>query len=138
VNIHVIDSWEEASSWCEKEVSWWCNVEGKKKLYGRLASDHNDVFSKWNDVARVCLKYAVELIDAAIKPKIPNACFSNDVHDWIQSQIISALMECYYSEYVDVKLFREQIKYYTLGHFPCGWYVSSPNSFPEKSKIIVL
>ena len=130
-------SWKEAADWCSNPMSWWCNVEGKNSLSIPLCNKHYDIYTGWNSVAEACLDFAKHTLDKYVMKKIPSLHCTDDVHDWIQSLIISALMECYYADYVCVKLFREQMYYFSLGHFACGWTLASPGDFPLHSKIIV-
>ena len=132
-----VSSWEEAFMLAEHPVTRWCNVEGKKQLYEKLAKTNYSRFVQWNDVARSVLPPIQRVIDEHILPAVPSVNFPKRTRVWIQSQILSALMEIAYSDCVPVTLFLDQIELYEAGHFPCGWLVQSPDDFPQGASIAV-
>ena len=136
-DVKVIQSWEEAAEWCASPISWWANVEGKKRLYEHLASCHYDQFITWNNVARSLLPPVTDLLQSKILTRMPAAVASGKVRDWIQSQLISALLEMHYADFAEVRLFCKQIEYYLEGHFPCGWCVNAPEDFPHHSVVVI-
>jgi hypothetical protein len=130
-----VHSWEEAFAWSEHPVTWWCNVEPKKMLYEELAKRDYQRFARWNDVAKMILPQVEELIDAAILPCLKGRVLPEKAKGWIQSQMVGALLERYYSD-CEIQLFGAQMTYYLEGRFPCGWHVNAPQDFPGAAKVI--
>src|SRR6476646_4701277 len=97
-----VSSWEEAFRWTEHSISWWCNVEGKKRLYEVLAVSHHDRFLEWNNVARSLLPRVQELIEKHVISHAPSGALPDQARGWIQSQILSALMELSYKDCIQV------------------------------------
>jgi hypothetical protein len=133
----LITSWESAFTWAARDISWWCNVEGKKQLYENLAKDHYSRFVEWNIIAKSIFPQVTTLVETVILPSLPQIAFPPKAKAWIQSQLLSSLMELAYRDCVEVTLFSEQIELYTTGHFPCGWYVEAPEAFPHDAQIVV-
>lgn len=136
-SIRLVSSWDEAFTWCADSVSWWCNVEGKKVLYETLATTHYSRFIQWNNIATATLPKVIELVQSVILPSRPTLVFPEQAQGWIQSQILSGLMELAYRDCFEVKLFTYQLGLYSVGHFPCGWDVRSPDDFPTNAQIVV-
>lgn len=132
-----VSSWNEAFQWTEDPVSWWCNVEGKKLLYENLAKTHYERFSQWNNVARAILPKVKDLLEEVVFPSAQEVAFTEKAKTWIQSQILSSVLELVYRDCVEVTVFTNQIEYYVRGHFPCGWHAESPEGFPNTSILVV-
>jgi len=128
-----VNSWSEATEWTTHPVSQWCSLEAGKYLYEGLAEVNRELFNDWNQVARRLLPQIEDLLDKKIVPRIPTEFVSDDVVGWIQSQLIGAATELEYRDVIEVGLLEEQMKLYTVGRFPCGWYVAGPDDFPESA-----
>jgi hypothetical protein len=135
--IRSVASWEDAFRWCEHPVSKWCNIEGKKALYEALAQHYYEKFREWNKVADAVFPEASRIVEAVTATIIPSVEFPERAKIWIKSQILSAAMELYYSDCINVRLFRDQLELYQAGRFPCGWFVNNPKEFPIQSVMLV-
>ncbi|MFN0018896.1 MAG: hypothetical protein ACKVP0_11600 [Pirellulaceae bacterium] len=132
----VVKSWEEGFEFISHEATSWCAIEAKLLLYRQLSANHYSRFAKWNDIARSFADPVAQLIQEAMKaPGIP--AFPQRAKDWLQGQLIGALLEAEFDDCARVTLGREQIAVLQSGHFPCGWYCRAAEDFPEKSPIIV-
>ena len=106
-------------------------------LYEALAQEHYERFVEWNHVAESILPRVLTLLEQCALPHLPQGIETNSIKLWMQSQILSAFMEWWYVDCVDVRLFRDQVDYYFVGRFPCGWYVERPDDFPDRSVLYV-
>lgn len=133
--IRCVDSWQNAFAWSCQPITEWCSFEAKSRIYRLISKNHYNIFVQWNDVAKSLLPACLRLVDA-VKHQFPDDAPQQAI-DRLQSQIVGAALELYYSHYTDSNLHRDQIDMYRDGHFPCGWHVETETDFPDRAVVVV-
>jgi hypothetical protein len=133
-----VKSWIEAATWCEHPVTEWAIFEAKNRLYARLASDHYQRFTLWNQVASELLQPAKDMLNIVVLPAISLEVIPQAISDTILSHLTGAMMECEYSDCApDVVYFRRLLDYYRHGRFPCGWVCKNESDFPDNMTVML-
>lgn len=124
--LHVA-SWEEAIERIGT-LEWenYC-LEHKNHLTESLFQRERAIFQKWNKVVReikpkmsAAIGSRIEAIqDAYDLPKV--------FRDTVEWDILTALLEEQYSQYVPRYFYTDMLQWYLRGHFPCGYDGDYPN-----------
>ena len=130
-----VQSWAEATKWAESEITTWCRIEARNLLGDSVRATSPESFERWNEVATSALPH-VESLMPVITSKLPEE-FKGRLSKHLQSQLVGAFLEEAFRDVSEVSLVRDQLILYSQGLFPCGWSVENPESFPEKSSLVV-
>jgi hypothetical protein len=137
VGIKAVNSWQDAFRWCAQPITRWCSVEAKNVLYQAVQQRSPSRFAEWIEVARDNLPHVEQLLRDKLGTRAGAPPLTPRATEWIQSQLVGALLECCYADVADVRLSRNQMDLYVAGHFPCGWTVGAPEEFPARAILLV-
>ena len=136
VPFDTVDSWGKAVIWSKHEITSWCNIEAGNLLSQSIRLNAPNKFSQWNNIAKSNLPIIQKFIETSISQYIPNE-YKKDIELYIQSQLISAIMEIEYSDCSDINILQKMMDLYRDGHFPCGFYVKEPDDFPSNITYVI-
>jgi hypothetical protein len=132
-----VGTWAEASRWAEEDISLWCVNEASNVLSEFLHIHYNREYQAWNSHIASFGPALDDLIAGPVTTALPPEARTPGVMNWIRSHLTSAYLECAYSSMSNVDLVRNQVEWYMLGHFPCGWFVGEESAFPHSAVAIV-
>jgi hypothetical protein len=135
--IRPANSWAEAVQWTEADISWWCINEASNMLREVLHSKHNREYQEWNHHITSFGPALDELLAGPVTSALPPEARMPGALEWIRSHLTRAYLECVYSPLHDISLVRNQVMWYSQGHFPCGWLVDEEPAFPSHAMTVV-
>jgi len=130
-------SWTEAIRWAGEDISWWCANEASNVLRESLHAHYNRQYQEWNHHIDSFSTALDDLMAGPVMTSLPLEACTLKVMNWIRYQLTGAYIESIYSSMSDVRLLREQVEWYLLGYFPCGWLVDAESGFPHRAVTVV-
>jgi hypothetical protein len=125
--------WNAAIKSCKHPVSRWARMEGQNLFTIQLHSRCLERYRQWNSIVDEMRGVIDPLLGELYKPKVQEVSLPPEVGHCLQWQLLGACMESEYDDYYSFYHFRKDVDLYFAGHFPCGWELSSPEEFPDRS-----
>ncbi len=122
-----IESWSEAIERIET-LEWenYC-LEHKNHLTESLFLKERAIFQGWNKVVRAIKPKMITAIGAQVEALRKANELPKVFLDTVEWDILTALLEEQYSQYVPRYFYTDMLQWYLKGYFPCGYDGDYPN-----------
>lgn len=133
-DVTLVHSWKAALACCESSERDDMLVDTHNEMTQAISALRGDQWfgRNWNKMAEELREVVLKPVDSIVRRVTEEKGLPRIIADDISWCMIHACFEVELSDYIETSFYRDHVKWYERGHFPCGW----DGEYPEGRLIV--